>query len=170
MLEEIEALLREKERSGELARLAEEGRQRSMQSAESPIAVAGMEPATVARTWYWDPSYRVPQTYSTPDGQVFARAGDVFNPLEFLNFSKRLVFIDGRSEAQVQWAKDVLRSKGLPVKIILVAGRPLELGRQWHSPVYFDQGGAIVRRLGLRRVPAVVSQEGKRLRVDEVAL
>jgi conjugal transfer pilus assembly protein TraW len=37
-------------------------------------------------------------------------------------------------------------------------------------PVYFDQQGSLIRRFGIRQVPALVSQEGLRLRIDEVAL
>jgi conjugal transfer pilus assembly protein TraW len=40
--------------------------------------------------------------------------------------------------------------------------------RAWKRPVFYDQGGTLIRRLGIRQVPAVVSQDGKRLRVDEV--
>lgn len=54
------------------------------------------------------------------------------------------------------------------VKPILVAGEPLNLMRDWKRQVFYDQGGTLVRRLGIHRVPAVVTQDGKRLRVDEV--
>jgi conjugal transfer pilus assembly protein TraW len=40
--------------------------------------------------------------------------------------------------------------------------------RAWKQTVYYDQGGSLVRRLGIRQVPAIVSQDGKRLRIDEV--
>jgi conjugal transfer pilus assembly protein TraW len=34
--------------------------------------------------------------------------------------------------------------------------------------VYFDQGGALVRKFGISQVPAIVSQEGRMLKVNEV--
>ncbi len=37
-------------------------------------------------------------------------------------------------------------------------------------PVYYDQQGTLTRRFGIRQVPALVSQEGSRLRIDEVVL
>ncbi|MBK8324891.1 MAG: hypothetical protein IPL06_20020 [Betaproteobacteria bacterium] len=58
-------------------------------------------------------------------------------------------------------------ARGEIVKPILVAGL-LDLIRRWKRPVFFDQGGALVARLGIRHVPALVSQDGLRLRVDEV--
>jgi conjugal transfer pilus assembly protein TraW len=35
-------------------------------------------------------------------------------------------------------------------------------------PVYFDQQGLLIRRLGITQVPALVSQEGLHLRIDEL--
>ena len=40
--------------------------------------------------------------------------------------------------------------------------------RAWNKPVYYDQDGVLVRKLGITAVPAIVSQEGARLRIDEV--
>jgi conjugal transfer pilus assembly protein TraW len=41
--------------------------------------------------------------------------------------------------------------------------------QRWRLPVYFDQQGALTRKLGITQVPALVSQEGLQLRVDELA-
>jgi conjugal transfer pilus assembly protein TraW len=54
------------------------------------------------------------------------------------------------------------------VKVILTGGSYLELMRRWQRPVYFDQQGKLVARLGIRQVPALVSQDGRRLRIDEI--
>ena len=47
-------------------------------------------------------------------------------------------------------------------------GSYLELMRRWKRPVFFDQQGTLTDKLGIRHVPALVSQEGKRLRIDEI--
>ena len=67
---------------------------------------------------------------------------------------------------EVAWA---LRYPG-PATLLLVAGRPLALARTHRRPVFFDQGGAVARRFQVRATPAVVTQEGRWLRVVEVAL
>ena len=36
--------------------------------------------------------------------------------------------------------------------------------------LYFDQGGNLTNKFGIKAVPAVVEQEGKMLKVREVAL
>jgi len=41
--------------------------------------------------------------------------------------------------------------------------------QRWGTPVYYDQQGALTRRLGITQVPALVSQEGAQLRIDELA-
>ena len=40
----------------------------------------------------------------------------------------------------------------------------------WHVLVYYDQQGLLTRRLGITQVPALVSQDGLRLRIDELAV
>jgi conjugal transfer pilus assembly protein TraW len=40
--------------------------------------------------------------------------------------------------------------------------------KSWRIPVYYDQQGLLTRRLGIAQVPALVSQEDKRLRIDEM--
>ena len=54
------------------------------------------------------------------------------------------------------------------MKPILTGGSYLDLMQAWQLPVYYDQLGMLTRRLGIRQVPALVSQEGKRLRIDEL--
>ena len=54
------------------------------------------------------------------------------------------------------------------VKPILTGGSYLDLMKAWQLPVYYDQLGLLTQRLGIRQVPALVSQEGKRLRIDEL--
>ena len=55
-----------------------------------------------------------------------------------------------------------------PVTLVLVAGEPLNLMRKWKKQVYYDQGGILARRFAITQVPAIVRQEGRRLRIDEL--
>lgn len=56
------------------------------------------------------------------------------------------------------------------MKPILVGGSYLDLMKAWNRQVFYDQEGALVRKLGITAVPAIVSQEGNRLRIDEVVV
>ena len=55
-----------------------------------------------------------------------------------------------------------------PIKLILTKGAPLALMEELKAPVYFDQGGFLVKKLGIHHVPAIVTQEKLRLRIEEI--
>lgn len=168
MLQEIQRMLREKEKSGELAKLQKEGIERSKRSAEEPKPVENLVRTSRPRTYFWDPSVVAPKTITDPQGRVVVEAGKRMNPLEYVSLTNHLLFFDGRDREQVAKAAEIIRKYEGRVKAIMVGGPVLELTRQWKFQVYFDQGGAIVKKLGIRQVPALVSQDGKRLRIDEL--
>lgn len=168
MLQEIYRVLKEKQQSGEMAKLQKEAVERGKRSVENPKPVQGLSRVEKARVFYWDPTVRVPNTIKDPEGNIIAEAGKTVNPLEYVNLPRNMLFFDGSDPLQVVKAKAVMAHYNGMVKAILVNGQPLEMSRQWKTQVYFDQGGALVRKLGIVRVPSLVSQEGKKLRIDEL--
>ena len=170
LLRTIESILREKERSGELARLQHQGLARAEASLKAPEPVRGLRRTVAARVRHVDASTKVARDIVAPDGATVIRAGTRINPLDYVQLSSRLLFFDARDGAQVLRAAQLIDRFEGRVKPILVGGSFVELTRRWRRPVYYDQGGALVRRLGIEQVPALVSQEGKRLRVEELAL
>ena len=80
-----------------------------------------------------------------------------------------MLFIDGDETAQIDWALGQARGER-GAKLILVKGAPLELMKAQQRRVYFDQGGKLVGHFGIGAVPAIVEQQGRRLRISEVAL
>ncbi|MBI5792718.1 MAG: type-F conjugative transfer system protein TraW [Rhodocyclales bacterium] len=170
LLEHITAKLKEKERSGELAKLQQQARARATATVTNPPAVPGLKAAETARTFYFDPSVQLPQNVLDERGRVLFAAGTVKNPLDVISMSKHLLFFDGRDARQVKRARELIDLYRGRVKPILVGGSYLNLMKSWQIPVYYDQQGLLVRKLGITAVPAIVSQEGKRLRVDELAL
>jgi len=85
-----------------------------------------------------------------------------------VSLSRHLLFFDARDARQVNRARELIQRYRGQVKAILTAGSYLDLMKAWRTPVYYDQQGVLTRRLGIAQVPALVSQEGKRLRVDEL--
>jgi conjugal transfer pilus assembly protein TraW len=170
LLADIDRRLREKERSGELGKLIEEARVRGIDAVRSPEPVSGLSVAPRARTFYVDPSFTLDRNVVDAQGRLMYAAGTRKNPLEIVSLSKRLLFFDARDARQVAHARELVSSNGMRVKAILTGGSYLDLMKAWHTPVFYDQQGVLTRRLGLRHVPAIVSQEGQLLRVDEVAL
>ena len=164
LLAQIEARLLEMERSGALARLEEEARANARRKLEEPDPLPGIAPATTERSRLWDPAITVARDIRTPDGTLIAVAGTRVNPLERMTLARDLLFVDGRREAEIGWAL----AHDRPAKIVLLAGRPLDLMRKHRRPFFFDQGGRLAARFGLRFTPSLVEQVGSQLRITEV--
>lgn len=162
--------LRQKERSGELQRLQELAQARATQTVRSPKPVPGLSRAATARTYYFDPTFTLDRNITDENGQLLFAAGLRKNPLDVVSLSKHLLFFDARDPRQVARAKELIETYQGRVKPILVGGSYLDLMKAWNRPVFYDQEGALVRKLGIQAVPAIVSQEGSRLRIDEVAI
>jgi conjugal transfer pilus assembly protein TraW len=168
LLADIERRLREKERSGELRVLIEAARTRGVDAVRHPTPVAGLGATSKARTFYVDPTFTLDRNVVDARGRLMFPAGTRKNPLEIVSLTKHLLFFDGRDARQVAHARQLVSAQGGRVKPILTGGSYLELMKAWRTPVYYDQQGVLTRRLGIQRVPALVSQEGRLLRVDEV--
>jgi len=170
LLQAIEAQLRAKQHSGELAHLEMEAKRRIVATIEQPVPLPGITRAERPRSFYFDPSVMVPADITDAQGNRLVAAGTRQNPLAVVSLSQRLAFFDARDDRQVAWANATIARYDGRVKPILVAGSYLDLMRRWQRSVYFDQQGALTRKLGITRVPALVSQEGMQLRIDELPL
>ena len=168
LLEEIETRLIELQRSGELARLEEEARTRARQSLEEPEPVPGIARAREQRSRMFDPTIAVARDIRTADGALIAAAGARVNPVEHLPLTRDLIFIDGRRAAEIAWALARDRKSGRPAKIVLLAGRPLDLMRRHRRPFFFDTGGRLAARFGIAATPTLIEQDGTVLRLTEI--
>ena len=164
LLEQIEARLKEMERSGALVRLEDEARASARRKLEEPGSVPGIAPAREERSRLFDPAITVARDIRTADGVLIAAAGTRVSPLERIALARDLLFVDGRREAEIAWAL----SHDRPAKIVLLAGRPLELMRRHGRPFFFDQGGRLAARLRLSLTPSLVEQAGSQLRITEI--
>ena len=170
LLAQIEARLTGMERSGEMARLHEQARSDARSRLEAPEPVPGIAPARKERTRLFDPSITVERDIRGPDGTLVAAAGTRVDPFAHGAFAGRVLFIDGRRDAEIAWALELAGAGGRPAKIVLLAGRPLELARRHGRPFFFDQGGRLARRLGLAFTPSLVRRDGAYLRITEFPL
>jgi conjugal transfer pilus assembly protein TraW len=168
LIEVIQSRLKRMEKSGELGRKQNDYRDRVIGGIEKPNAVSGINATLTPRTFYVDPTWTVDRDIRNAEGSLLFARGLKVNPLDHVSLSRKLVFFDGRDSRQVSLAQRNLEGPSGKSKLILVAGEPLKLMRSWKRPVFYDQGGVLVRKLGIRQVPAIVSQDGKRLRIDEV--
>ena len=65
--------------------------------------------------------------------------------------------------AEIAWALAHER----PAKIVLLAGRPLDLMRRHRRPFFFDTGGRLAMRFDIGSTPSLVEQDGTQLRITE---
>jgi conjugal transfer pilus assembly protein TraW len=168
LLEVILAKLREAEASGALSKLQREAQSNAKRMVEHPAPVPTVTKTTRPRTYYYDPTIEVPYPVTDAEGAVIASAGTRVNPLDTVSLSKHLLFFDARDAEQLTRARQLLERYQGKVKLILTGGSHLDLARKWKQPIYYDQQGTLTDKLRIRQVPALVSQEGRRLRIDEI--
>jgi conjugal transfer pilus assembly protein TraW len=168
LLEVILAKLREAEATGVLARLQHDTQAKVKGAIEKPTPVAGITKTTKARRFYFDPSIVVPYAITDAEGTVIVAPGTKVNPLDTVSLSKQLLFIDARDATQIARARDIMEAPEAKVKLILTAGSYLDLTRRFKRAVFYDQQGRLTTKLGIEHVPALVTQEGRRLRIDEI--
>ena len=164
----IQSKLRELAADGGLERLQRESQARIRRQIEDPSPVAGISRTATARTFHFDPSIEVPYPISDADGRLIVAPGTRVNPLDVVSLSRPLFFFDARDAEQVERARRELAEHRGQVKLILTGGSYLDLMRRWKQTVYYDQQGLLTTRLGIRQVPARVTQDGRRLRIDEL--
>jgi conjugal transfer pilus assembly protein TraW len=163
---------------------------------EEPEAVAGISRATKTISHSFDPTFVLDDDVVLPCGKLLYKKGASVNPLDHMGWNGKMVFIDGRDKSQINWVLDNylknvsagvedrdarglneqnkdgdvvgIAAKADDNRIVLIAGKPLELERETNSPIYFDQFGELTKKFNITHVPAVVEQDGKYLKVTEI--
>lgn len=166
LLEQIHARLTAMERSGETARLNEDLKRRTLARVERPAPVAGIVRASEERRWTFDPTITLAADIRGAQGELIHAAGTRVNPLDSVVLRGDLLFLDGDDPDQLAWA---MRQQA-GAKLILTKGTPLALMKARQRRFYFDQGGTLTAKFGIRAVPARVRQQGRTLEVTEIVL
>ncbi|MBX9804808.1 MAG: type-F conjugative transfer system protein TraW [Alphaproteobacteria bacterium] len=164
LLKVIEERLQDLQTSGKLAEHQKELQERVRQSIDRPRPVEGLQKTTTYQSRDYDPSFVLDKDIKDHEGNMIATAGTKYNPLVYHSFGKPLLLIDGDDALQVNWA---LSQEG---KIVLTQGTPLQLTKEHKRTFFFDQGGVLVKKLGLSKVPTRVSQKDKVLLIEEITL
>lgn len=169
LLELIETRLKTMEQTGELAQRQEDFKNRVIENTLRPAPVDGLETDTESHTVWYDPTFTVRQDLADDKGRVFAHKGQKINPLDSIAFAQTLYFLDADDARQVAWMK-AQKPATVRYKVILTQGNIREATDTLNTRIYFDQGGALTAQLGIRYIPAVVTQEGNRLRIVSAAM
>lgn len=162
--------LKRMQATGQLAQVENEYKRRVIYGFKHPKPVPGITATETARTFYVDPTYTLDRNIVDSNGRLLYPAGTKVNPFDYERMSKALLFFDETDPKQVAFAKRFMAESKIRVKPILVAGDPFKLMHDWQKQVYFDQTGYLSKRFSITQTPAVVTQEGKRFRIDEIKI
>jgi conjugal transfer pilus assembly protein TraW len=143
-----------------------------------PRAVKGITKVSTNTNRFYDPSFTIYEDIYDGKNQLLFPSGTTVNPLEKRAFDEIWIFIDGDDQAQINFAKNyqedqqkIDNGKGSKdqkeemkiKKIILLNGSP---GSQKDGNFFFfDQAGAISRKLNINKVPSVVRQVPNQLQI-----
>lgn len=154
---------------GELAALLQQLQQQTEIHILRPAPVDGLQTDTIAHTTWYDPTFVARRDVADAQGHLIIHKGDRINPLDVLSLATVLYFIDGDDKRQIAWMKSQ-KPTTLTYKIILVNGNVRNVADSLSERIYFDQQGVLSHKLGLRYIPAVVQQEGRRLKITSIAM
>lgn len=167
LIEVIQAKLLKLQKEGTLEQHQQTIKNKVKKQIERPASVEGIIHTVEPRTFTFDPSITVTNDLKDNQGTVFHHKGERVNPLKLRELTKPLLFIDGDVPEHITWAFSILKSHPL-AKVILVKGAPLQTMKDLGIQVFFDQFGKITEKLGVQQVPAIVTQEGLLLKIEEV--
>lgn len=138
---------------------------RYMASLNNVVTPPGITPARLNSVRFVDVTETVKETVMDGQGGVVVAAGTRINPLLIKPLSKKLFFIDAKDQRQLQLVK--LRAESND-KVILLGGSVFKAAEFLKRRVYLDIPG-FATRMKIKSLPSIVSQEGDKLRVQEVA-
>lgn len=164
--EDMRNFLQKKISKSDLMEMKEKFLSIQKKKALKPAPVKNLVNAAEGRIIIFDPRFTVDQDIKDNQGKTIVSKGTVVSPLKDIELKSSLIFFDATQIKQLSWAIGLKNSS----KWILVKGDPLDLEERFHIPVYFDQQGFMIGKLGIKAIPAVVRQRGEVLEIEEVVL
>jgi conjugal transfer pilus assembly protein TraW len=165
----IKSRLGEMEKDGTLEKVKKDAQAKALHHMDYPDPVEGISPAKKSDEWLLDPSFTEAHDIRDKNNNIVIPAGATVNPLAYGGMRHTYIFIDQRESKEVAFAKAAI-DKDPRTKVILTAGRWSVLAQAWKTNVFYDQNGIVTKKLGIVHTPSVMTQEGKFLKIREVAL
>jgi len=171
MLDFIQSRLRQMQQNGDLEKINKQMIEKVKTRSDRPDPVKGISPTKTYRKWFVDPSVVIKNNIIDMQEKIIVKAGTVVNPLTHISLKSVFVFYDGDNKTQVTWAMKQDKILKGRTKLILINGSIVEqnnIFKKSKKKVLFDQHGILVNRFKIQHTPALATQEGLQIKVEEV--
>lgn len=147
-----------------LAKVMEENRQNYKAKDIYALPAAGRD-----RTFFVDMTYTLDRDIPGENGEIMYQRGLTWNPLDYVSLPGGLVVINSEDRKQVEWFVKSPYNKNRQQKLLISAGLAAPLIKQLNRPVFYLTK-PIADRLQLAAVPCVITQNGKKMMVQEIKI
>ena len=147
-----------------MAKAMEENRQNYKAKDIHALPAAGRD-----RTFFVDMTYTLDHDILGENGEIMYQRGLTWNPLDYVSLPGGLVVINSEDRKQVEWFLKSPYNKNRQQKLLISAGLAAPLIKQLNRPVFYLTK-TIADRLQLAAVPCVISQNGKKMMVQEIKI
>lgn len=168
LLDFIQTRLKQMQQSGELEKINKQMVETIKKRSDRPTPVKNVSPTKMYRKWFIDPSISIKNDITDAGGKIVIKAGTVVNPLSHASLKSIFMFYDGDNKVQVAWAMKqdkILKGK---TKLILINGSIVEQINIFKKKILFDQNGLLINKFKIQHTPALASQEGLQIKIEEV--
>ena len=121
------------------------------------------------RTFFVDMTYTLDHDILGQNGEIMYQRGLTWNPLDYVSLPGGLVVINSEDARQVEWFLKSPYNKNRQQKLLISAGLAAPLIKQLNRPVFYLTK-TIADRLQLAAVPCVITQNGKKMMVQEIKI
>jgi len=131
--------------------------------------------APLLKTAHSDSSFTVDLTYTLDfditdgRGNIVYPKGYTFNPLDYINYNRTIVVINGADSRQVEWFEKSEHGKDTNTLLLITNGSYYRLSQRLRRQVFYANA-KIVERFKIKAVPSVISQKGNVMEVKEIAV
>ena len=133
--------------------------------AEHSLVSLDVPSATEERVRYVDPSVVVRNPLYDHTGKMISPAG-IVNPLDHISLSKSIIVL---REDQLKRALKKINGNGEKPILILTDG-DIQRASSLAGQIVYKASPFMLRRLQIEKVPSLVTQDGRKLRVEELTL
>jgi conjugal transfer pilus assembly protein TraW len=122
-----------------------------------------MRSASRKYRFFYEPSLVLTKDIRDADGQLIYAKGTKVNALEKLPlYQPHWLFLDADESLQLAYAKRLI-TQYADLKIILTNGEIEKTSNLLSKEIFFDQGGKLTQKLGIKEIPAFVERKANKL-------